>query len=130
MQDLARSDERHVASVLVVDDDEDIRSALAELLADEGHAVCEAVDGEDAFATLCAMPTLPTLVLLDMMMPRMNGNEFLDAIARVPRLAAIPVVVVSAYAGSVRSGPRRVMAKPVNPAALLQVVDEIRGQAA
>ena len=111
-------------SVMVVDDDDDIREELVSLLAQEGYAVCAARDGQEALSLLYELVTLPSLVLLDMMMPRMNGNEFLDAVSLRPELGAMPIVVVSAYPGEVRRGARRIIPKPISLTALLDVVAE------
>jgi two-component system chemotaxis response regulator CheY len=111
-----------MSAVLIVDDDDEIREAIVSVLADDGYAVCEARDGEEALEILSDMPTRPCLVLLDMMMPRMNGNAFLDAIAHAPRLAALPVVIVSAYPGEVHAAARTVLRKPVDLDVLLDVV--------
>jgi DNA-binding response OmpR family regulator len=83
-----------VNSVLVVDDEIDIRQAVAEVLADEGYQVFDAGDGAEALRKCRAHH--PSIVLLDLMMPRMNGWEFRDAQKHDPDVSAIPVVVVSA----------------------------------
>ncbi len=80
--------------ILVVDDERDIRDTIAELLADEGYAVEEAGDGAEALAK--ARDCHPVVVLLDLMMPGMNGWEFRARQRGDPELAGIPVIVVSA----------------------------------
>ncbi|MGC4000520.1 MAG: response regulator [Anaeromyxobacter sp.] len=85
-----------MACVLVVDDEADIRQAVSEILADEGYVVVGARDGAEALAQ--ARAAHPSLVLLDLMMPRMNGWEFREAQRQDPELAKIPVVVLSALA--------------------------------
>lgn len=110
---------------MIVDDDPDIREELASALTREGYEVTEAADGVEALDALNAPGSMtPSLVLLDMMMPRMNGNEFLDVVAEHPRHKSIPVVVVSAYPGEVRRGAKKVMPKPISLNALLDVVAE------
>ncbi|MEO5987147.1 MAG: response regulator [Candidatus Limnocylindria bacterium] len=81
-------------SVLVVDDDDSVRSFFVDALTDAGHAVSTAVDGADALDRLQAGPT-PCVVLTDLRMPRMDGWELSRAVARDPQLASIPVVVVT-----------------------------------
>jgi CheY-like chemotaxis protein len=81
--------------VLVVDDDRDNRELLVELLAGEGYVVSSASDGRRALEEARAMR--PDVILLDLMMPVMNGWEFRDAQLRDPHLARVPVVVVSAF---------------------------------
>ena len=83
-----------VARVLIVDDDLDIRDAVSEFLAFEGHEVFTASDGEQALVRCRQLR--PDLVLLDLMMPGMNGWDFRRAQLRDPAIAAIPVLVVSA----------------------------------
>ena len=80
--------------VLVVDDDPDIRSFVTLALAMEGYAVREAEDGRDALAVLSAWR--PDLILLDLMMPGMDGRAFRERQRSAPELAAIPVVMMSA----------------------------------
>ena len=82
-------------TVLVVEDDPDIREVLAQLLAPEGYLVATAEHGEDALAWLRQNPT-PCAILLDLMMPVMDGLTFLRAMRAEPALAGIPVVVLSA----------------------------------
>ncbi len=82
-------------SVLVVEDDEDIRDALMDILVSEGYETHGASDGRQGLAQLKGMPT-PSLVLLDLMMPGMNGWEFLEAQKADPALAAHKVVTISA----------------------------------
>jgi CheY-like chemotaxis protein len=83
-----------MVSVLVVDDERDIREAVAEVLKDEGYEVIDARDGAEALLQLRAHH--PAVVLLDLMMPGMNGWEFCAARKREPDLHAIPVIVISA----------------------------------
>lgn len=83
--------------LLVVDDDDDVRDALVSVLGDEGFEVSEAADGLEALALLEEGP-LPDVLLLDWMMPVMNGVELRRALLRNPRLAGLPVVFLSADA--------------------------------
>jgi CheY-like chemotaxis protein len=82
--------------VMVVEDDYAIRETLRELLEEEGYRVTQASNGAEALARLRDSDGPPTLILLDLMMPVMDGWEFRDAIAGDPRLAEIPVIVISA----------------------------------
>ena len=81
--------------VLVVDDDREIRELLVELLSIEGYEVSAAGDGQLALAE--ARARRPDVILLDLMMPIMNGWEFRDAQLKDLELAGVPVVVVSAF---------------------------------
>jgi len=80
--------------ILVVDDDDDIREVMQELLVAEGFQVDVAKDGLDALGKLEVDGT-PPLILLDMMMPRMDGEAFLKALRAKPALANASVVVIS-----------------------------------
>ena len=83
-------------TVLLVEDDEDIRNSIAEILADEGFQVVGAADGDDALRYLRAAAELPRLILLDLMMPVMDGWAFRTEQLADERLAKIPVVILSA----------------------------------
>ena len=85
----------HFASVLLVEDDRDIREAVASLLEAEGYTVLTAAHGKEALAIL--ERGQPCVVLLDLMMPVMSGWDFMDVVRKNKRLEDIPVVVVSAY---------------------------------
>jgi CheY-like chemotaxis protein len=82
--------------VLVVDDDPDLREMMAQLLALEGFDASTAANGRDALDRLDAGP-IPQVILLDLMMPVMDGQAFRAEQRADPALASIPVVVVSAY---------------------------------
>ncbi|MFY1829316.1 response regulator [Myxococcus fulvus] len=83
-------------TLLVVDDDLDIRDALQDAFELEGYAVLLAADGLEALAQLKQQDTPPHLILLDLMMPRMDGFAFREALRHDTALADIPVVVASA----------------------------------
>jgi DNA-binding response OmpR family regulator len=105
--------------VLVVDDDEAERAALADIMRADGYAVVLAEDGEQALAAL-DRDAPPALVLLDLMMPRVNGWQVLQAMERTTRLADIPVIVLTAF--DARAGlPAgcRVLHKPLEREVLL-----------
>jgi CheY-like chemotaxis protein len=112
----------HVRRVLVVDDDADVRTAIGEALASQGFAVSEAADGVEGLRR--AREERPDVILLDLMMPRMDGFEFRAAQRSDERIAAIPVVVVSASDGAPRSfGAAAVLHKPFDLGALFEAVD-------
>lgn len=81
--------------ILIVDDETDIRDAVAEFLVEEGYQVAHARDGVEAMSFLHQQP-LPAVVLLDLMMPRKPGHAVLAEIRADERLRPLPVLVVSA----------------------------------
>ncbi len=81
-----------------MEDDASIRETLADLLADEGYSVSCAANGAEAFALLSS-DAAPSLILLDLMMPVMDGWTFRSLQRRDPRFAGIPVLVLSAGHG-------------------------------
>jgi len=86
---------RGAVRVLVVDDDRDIREPLVELLESEHYQVGSACDGQQALMKVLVQ--WPDIILLDLMMPGMSGWQFLKVMAEHPRLASIPVIVLSAF---------------------------------
>jgi CheY-like chemotaxis protein len=82
--------------VFVVDDDEGIREVLRDILEAEGYRVATAANGREALAKLRRDAESPCIILLDLMMPVMDGWAFRGEQTREPALAAIPVVVLSA----------------------------------
>jgi len=113
--------------ILVVEDDHEIRSTLVELLQDEGYAVEAAGDGKKALEIVGRLP--PSAILLDLMMPVMDGWAFLSECRADPRCREIPIVVMSAaynLPASIKQltnhGVRAVIAKPFDVQALLRLV--------
>lgn len=87
-----------IKTVMIVDDDAGIRETLVDYLEDEGYAVVEAAHGQDAIVKLRGLPEVqvPCVILLDLMMPVMNGAQFFEEQQNDPLLSKIPVVVISA----------------------------------
>jgi CheY-like chemotaxis protein len=81
-------------TVMVVEDDDDIREIFAEVLKSRGYDVVQASSGSEALAHLRGDSTRPDLILLDLMMPDMDGRQFM--LERDASLTSIPVVVVTA----------------------------------
>ena len=82
-------------TVLVIEDDPDVRNALAELLSGEGYQVSATADGAEALDTLRG-GLLPSVIVLDLMMPNMDGWDFRRAQLEDPTLAPVPVVLLTA----------------------------------
>ncbi len=83
--------------VLVIDDDVDIRYTLVDALEDEGYRAVSASNGVEALEVLRVLPKPPSVILLDLMMPVMDGWKFRAEQQRDPVLSKIPVVVISAH---------------------------------
>ena len=115
-------------SILVVDDDTDLRSLISDLLTGRGYTVVQASNGAEALNYLQSADPLPCLILLDMTMPVMNGWEFLRARLRDPALAPIPVVVISAFRALAESvaalGVQEELPKPIDPKHLVTLVQQ------
>ena len=115
-------------SVLIIEDDPLIRDTLGQILRDEGHAVVSLTDGHQALAYLALARGRPGLIVLDIMMPWMDGWEFLSRLRQVDeRLGEIPVVVMSAADNVERLADVMQLAgalhKPFEIDALLSLVD-------
>jgi CheY-like chemotaxis protein len=93
-QELSRGSD--MPSILVVDDDSAIRAMVSDILGDEGYDVVSVANGQEALHYLRDRDDLPRLILLDLMMPIMNGWAFLTHQQQDATLATIPVVVISA----------------------------------
>lgn len=108
--------------VLVIDDDPDIRGALALVLVDAGYRVETAVNGCDG---LDHLGCTPDLVVLDLGMPVMDGHEFMRRFRKEATHRQTPVVVVSASAGEEIEGAQGFVRKPFENEALLQQVSAL-----
>jgi CheY-like chemotaxis protein len=112
-------------TVLVVEDDDDIRESLLVVLEDEGYAATAAPNGRVALELLAA-GARPDLILLDLMMPVLNGWELIGKLSEDPALRATPIVVISAVSDRIPrpAGAVAYLEKPVALADLLRVVKE------
>jgi CheY-like chemotaxis protein len=117
------------ATVMVVEDDHDIRDALSIALTDAGYRVVDAQNGRVALDQLTAVE--PSVILLDLMMPVLNGLEFLVEFRKNPRWAKIPVIVASANRGYDAGdlGTFAVLRKPLDLDTLLESVSNAVGVA-
>jgi len=115
--------------ILVIDDDDEIRTMIQDVLEDQGFLVESAANGRLALEMLDRERALPALILLDLMMPEMDGWEFRRRQEELPRLAGIPVVV---FSGSLegREAPLSLhaaatMNKPLGLGDLVTLVDQL-----
>lgn len=116
--------------VLLVEDDADVREALASALGACGYTVTTACNGRDAIDHLARSDAQPSLIVLDWMMPVMNGLDFLTHQAANPRMRSTPVLILSAvdrvhsFSGAAVAA---VMTKPVRLRTLIDVIDRLCG---
>jgi two-component system response regulator CpxR len=127
----------HSRGVLVVDDDDDIRTAVQEVLEGEGYPTAGACNGREALEMLRSTEPLPALILLDLMMPEMDGWELLVRMDEIPNLHRIPVALMSAHPSirrafdkttkesAKRVGTSLLLPKPLNLLRLLSIVHRI-----
>ena len=112
-------------TILIVEDDPELRALFAQILADQGYAVRTAGDGLAALEQIAA--ERPTLILLDMMMPVMDGHAFRRAQMADPRWRGIPVIVVSATSEFLEAdatlGAKAIIGKPFDFDELLTLVE-------
>ena len=115
-------------TILLVEDDPDIREGIADVLRDVGRTVVEAQDGADALAKLDEVER-PCLILLDLMMPHMDGWEFLRRLNEHPHAEQFPVLVLSAHssvsAANVYPGVLGTIQKPFEVRTLLGWVRQV-----
>jgi CheY-like chemotaxis protein len=110
-----------MARVLVVDDDLELQESLAEAIGLGGHEVSVASNGAEALDVLRSRHI--DLVILDVMMPVMDGVQFRAEQKRDPAIAGIPVIVVSAASPIPKIDAAQILAKPVELRTLLSAVD-------
>jgi CheY-like chemotaxis protein len=119
------------AKILVVEDELSQREALAEVLSRLGYEVQCAANGSEALELMRHSESLPGLILLDLMMPVMDGWEFRAAQRNDRALSEVPVVVLSAlddYAQkALQDGAAAFVSKPLHWQALLPVVERFCG---
>jgi CheY-like chemotaxis protein len=124
---MGRSGERRSSNhrVLVVEDDDEARVVLGELLESRGYVVAAAANGREALARL-QVSVRPDVILLDLWMPVMDGWQLMDALANDPKLSRIPIVIMTAADIGARDvGARAVLRKPVHLDELLSALASI-----
>jgi CheY-like chemotaxis protein len=115
-------------SVLIVEDEQDLRDSLEEILLDEGFTVQTAANGAEALQRLGA-GDLPAVVILDLLMPVLDGNQVYARMQGDPRLARVPVIVSTSDPSRAPSGVL-IMRKPIDVGRLLGVVRQFCEQQA
>jgi two-component system chemotaxis response regulator CheY len=113
--------------VLVVDDEPMLREIVAESLRDAGYSVESAAHGVEALELMRRRP--PHAVVLDLMMPRLDGTGFVELMRRNPRLASVPILLVTAAYGAAeaaeRLGARACITKPFELDRLIEAVRDL-----
>ena len=108
-------------TILVVEDDASIRDILSLALTADGYKVITAANGQEALKILSEMSN-PCLILLDLMMPIMNGWQFAAAISENANFKNIPIVVLTAFADKVKTIPGKLtLKKPIDLELLFEV---------
>lgn len=110
--------------VLLVEDDDHLREATADALRDSGIEVMEAADGRQGLEAMRAAP--PCLVLLDLMMPVMDGRSFREQQLQRPDLSDIPVIVISAHLDHTVANDLNAAAYLRKPVKLAEVLRSVR----
>jgi two-component system cell cycle response regulator DivK len=123
-----------VKRILVVEDQDDLRAILRDLLSASGYDVVEAVDGAEAVAKANGQP--PDLILMDIQLPVLDGYDAARQIRCSPHVAATPIIAVSSYAmlgdeaKARAAGCDHYVTKPYSPMALLGVIRGVLGESA
>lgn len=116
-------------TVLLVEDEVELREMMQEALESSGYVVVAASDGQEALDAFARIEHV-CVVLLDLVMPRMNGWDFFEKMRARPELAGVPVVVHTSAARHAPAGATLVLQKPVKLDRLLAVVREYCGSQA
>jgi C4-dicarboxylate-specific signal transduction histidine kinase len=111
--------------ILLIEDDADLSEALGDVLEESGHDVIRAIDGEDGLRKM--RETRPDIVVLDLMMPHVDGWQFRIAQRRDPALATTPVVVISASTSPTAAAVDAdlYLRKPLDAATLQQAIEDV-----
>ncbi len=121
--------QRWTQQILVVDDDPEHRRDACELLHEEGYRTIAAWNGREAFGLLLTSTAAPSLIVLDLVMDAVDGQEFRRRQLQSPRFARIPVIVVSGRPdGEARARDLQAdgfLAKPFDPADLASAVARV-----
>ncbi len=119
------------AKILLADDEPDVQRMLARRLVSEGYQVVTASDGEEAI--LKAFQEKPDVILLDIMLPKKNGNIVAAELQEKPETAGIPIIFITCLVNTnearvmqYRSGGNTIMGKPIDSNDLMQLIERSR----
>lgn len=107
-------------TVLIVEDDRESREAIVELLQIEGYKVISTANGQEALDALRS--SRPDLIIMDMIMPRVNGFRFRRLQRRDPELASIPVIITTGIGKAAGVEANLILQKPIDVKVLLRAV--------
>ena len=110
-------------TVLIVEDEEDLRELMRDALVMRDYRVVTAEEGTDALRKIDDLGP-PCVILLDLLMPGMNGWEFFDKVRERPELSSVPVIIHSSAAARAPAGATRVLQKPLAFERLVSIVAE------
>lgn len=110
-------------TVLLVEDEQVLRELLCEALEDAGYRVVAAREGQEALDALPGIEHV-CLILLDLLMPGMNGWDFFAAVKERPEMRDVPVIIHSSAPNQAPAGATRVLQKPMRLEVLLSIVEQ------
>jgi len=119
------------STILLIDDEASVLEMLKLILEEDGYVIVTAANGCEALNALAKLEEPPAMILLDLMMPEMNGWQFFAALRADPRLRGIPVVVMTAYSRREFDVPDvEILRKPFDIPALRDATERCRQGAA
>lgn len=116
---------KSVVTILVVDDESNMRLLIRMILESAGYEVVEAAHGAAALDRV--KESRPDMMVTDLMMPVMSGRELVERLRADPETASLPIIVVSANSSSVATAADAVLGKPFDPDALVAAVGLLAG---
>lgn len=118
-------------NILLIEDSDEMRATVRMLLESVGYSVSEARNGREGLAMAQALdPSELALIVLDIFMPQMGGQEFLEIKEKTPAIAGVPVVVCSTAIGGAEGGSKDVVGRLTKPFKFSELLDLVQQKAA